>query len=445
MIRLHCKAQTYHWGKKGLDTLVGKCYLASVPGLPESAELYDEANNEHYAELWIGDHPNGPAEIIVTDEPQLTHLVADAEFMKHYHHKDVEIGTLFKHNPEKYLGKHYVEHFGAINPKLKTQMAFLFKLLAVDKALSIQAHPHKSLAEKLHQNNPDIYKDDNHKPEIEIALSDDFSACFGFLNPEGLKNNFKQNRVIAEVLNYNEDTAIDGELLKKCVHRMFFELDKEQDKLEVIINKLSEDILAVAEGERSIHQKLFLTLKEQYGSRDVGLLFNIMTMNRGEAVVITPTAPHAYLTGDLVECMANSDNVVRGGLTPKFKDTETLFNMLPYDTLTTERYPIKGKQLHSTEGGEIVDYVTGFEEFKVTKVELTAPGEIDISFKTFAMAIVVQGQGSVTVSEFSSDDSLNTFKIEQYCAYYMMPEKTFKFKSTAEASPLTVFIASCDI
>ena len=63
MIRLHCKVQNYHWGKKGLDTLVGKAYLASVPSLPESAELYDEANEDHYAELWIGDHPNAPAEI----------------------------------------------------------------------------------------------------------------------------------------------------------------------------------------------------------------------------------------------------------------------------------------------------------------------------------------------------------------------------------------------
>lgn len=124
--------------------------------------------------------------------------------MKHYHHKDVEVNTLFKHNPERFLGAAYVEHFSKINPKLRTQMAFLFKLLAVDKALSIQAHPHKSLAEKLHAAHPDIYKDDNHKPEIAIALSDDFSACFGFLNPAGLKQNFDENRVLAEIVNYND-------------------------------------------------------------------------------------------------------------------------------------------------------------------------------------------------------------------------------------------------
>ena len=70
-------------------------------------------------------------------------------------------------------------------------MAFLLKLLAVEKALSIQAHPHKSLAEQLHSKHPEIYKDDNHKPEIAIALSDDFKACFGFLKPAKIAENLQ--------------------------------------------------------------------------------------------------------------------------------------------------------------------------------------------------------------------------------------------------------------
>ncbi len=57
--------------------------------------------------------------------------------MKHYHHKDIELSQLFKLNPERFLGARYVEHFSKLNPALRTQMAFLFKLLAVEKALSI--------------------------------------------------------------------------------------------------------------------------------------------------------------------------------------------------------------------------------------------------------------------------------------------------------------------
>jgi mannose-6-phosphate isomerase len=70
-------------------------------------------------------------------------------------------------------------------------MAFLFKVLAVEKALSIQAHPDKTLAEKLHSLHPDVYKDPNHKPEIAIAINDNFIACFGFLTPDKLQSNFE--------------------------------------------------------------------------------------------------------------------------------------------------------------------------------------------------------------------------------------------------------------
>lgn len=77
-----------------------------------------------------------------------------------------------------------------------------------------------------------------------------------------------------------------------------------------------------------------MTLYEQYGSKDIGLIFvfffNILNLKKGEAFVINADIPHAYILGDLVECMANSDNVVRGGLTPKYKDTETLVNVLSF-------------------------------------------------------------------------------------------------------------------
>jgi mannose-6-phosphate isomerase len=94
-------------------------------------------------------------------------------------------------------------------------------------------------------------------------------------------------------------------------------------------------------------------LKDQYGTKDIGLLFafffNLFRLKRGEAVVITPNEPHAYLSGDLVECMANSDNVVRGGLTPKLKDKETLYSMLPYETVDS------GKPRGPTQGTPVIE------------------------------------------------------------------------------------------
>ena len=83
-------------------------------------------------------------------------------------------------------------------------MPFLFKVLAVEKALSIQAHPHKELAQKLHAEFPDVYKDPNHKPEIAIALNDNFLACYGFCEAETLRKNFAENKVLAKLFIPNE-------------------------------------------------------------------------------------------------------------------------------------------------------------------------------------------------------------------------------------------------
>ncbi len=112
-------------------------------------------------------------------------------------------------------------------------MAFLFKLLAVNKALSIQAHPDKTLAEKLHASHPDLYKDPNHKPEIAIAISDNFIACFGFLTADKLTINLTENRVLSEVFNYKKgETVVNEEFLKHSVYRMFYELDKDHEALQ---------------------------------------------------------------------------------------------------------------------------------------------------------------------------------------------------------------------
>jgi len=103
----------------------------------------------------------------------------------------VQIGDLFNLNPSRFLGNAHIETFSPVSKRYETQMAFLAKFLAVGKAISIQAHPNQSLSEKLHAARPDIYKDNTHKPEIGVALSDDVASCFGFLNSEGLRKNLQ--------------------------------------------------------------------------------------------------------------------------------------------------------------------------------------------------------------------------------------------------------------
>ncbi len=96
---------------------MAQAYLAQVPSLPESAELYDQAKEDTYAELWIGDHPNGPAQIIIdTHDQQLIKIINQQDFINHHHGKEIAINELFKLNPERFLGKAYLERFGVDDP-----------------------------------------------------------------------------------------------------------------------------------------------------------------------------------------------------------------------------------------------------------------------------------------------------------------------------------------
>jgi len=96
-------------------------------------------------------------------------------------------------------------------------LSYLFKVLSVRTALSIQAHPNKKLAQQLHREKPDIYKDPNHKPEIAIALSSDFKAYYGFALPEKIKKNLEENPILAQTFPLGDLNLPDEVYLKAAV------------------------------------------------------------------------------------------------------------------------------------------------------------------------------------------------------------------------------------
>ena len=99
------------------------------------------------------------------------------------------------------------------------------------------------------------------------------------------------------------------------------------------VNTMGDNILATGNSDDSLVRKLMSRLALDYpGDRGAlcPLLLNCMTLEKGEAFFMGPNEPHAYISGDCVETMALSDNVVRAGLTPKFRDVKTLCSMLNY-------------------------------------------------------------------------------------------------------------------
>jgi mannose-6-phosphate isomerase len=326
--KLFNKIQNYDWGTKN-----GNAFIPNLLGIPAEPDI-------PYAELWIGAHPKAPSEIEIDGNKY-------------------PLNKIIEEFPVEMIGKYAAEKYG-------NKLPFLLKVLSAARALSIQTHPDKEQAEKLHAIDPVNYPDDNHKPEIAIAL-DTLTAIAGFRPVYDIVHNLKKYPELQEFAS------------KEFIDKIF-EL-KEKVELSVHLNMLYSKIMAAADDKKklsavidgiinslknkdelSIEEKQFLKQHELYGA-DVGLLsfffFNIIQLKSGQAIFTGAGIPHAYIEGNIIECMANSDNVVRAGLTNKFKDVNTLLEILDYTFSDFEIINDAGKS-------DGVDYKTKAEEFEVT-------------------------------------------------------------------------------
>lgn len=151
------------------------------------------------------------------------------------------------------------------------------------------------------------------------------------------------------------------------------------------------------------HQKLFLVLIEQYGNADIGLLFtfflNIIKCSKGEAFVCSPDEPHAYIQGELMEAMVNSDNVVRGGLTPKYKDTKTLVEVSNRDISKFNGKREKNSDSKSSINGSVnflfnLRLLENFTNWTKIDENLDNFNEVNISRRQF---LLIQSQLFLTI------------------------------------------------
>jgi len=224
--------------------------------------------------------------------------------------------------------------------EISGELPFLFKLLAVEKPLSIQAHPNKAQAEEgfkreesrgLSIKNPTRnYRDKNHKPEILCALSS-FTLMAGFREADRICVSLKEllltapplKEIISPLLR-----ALEADSLSSFYHILCGLSRIEREYLSTFIRE--KDIAR----EGAISQTQWDLMKD-FASQYPGdpailspLFLNIFTLQPGQAVFIPSGVLHAYLSGFGVELMASSDNVLRGGLTPKHIDTGELMNIL---------------------------------------------------------------------------------------------------------------------
>ena len=272
-------------------------------------------NDQPQAEMWMGCHPNGSSQLI------------DAENNK------INIDDFIKQAPETVLGDAF-NKFG--------ELPFLFKVLAADKPLSIQVHPSKIRAEEgcaaenlagIPVSSPNRnFKDPNHKPELVFAVTP-FNALNGFRPFNDIVELFN-GLVLAPLQN---EIAGFKKLPSGDTLRVLFEalliLEGEAKKAAIA------ELLTYAANQTSLVFETIKQLAAMYPD-DMGifspLLLNVVKLNPGEAMFLYAETPHAYLQGLALEVMANSDNVLRAGLTPKYIDIDALISNIRFDVTEPE-------------------------------------------------------------------------------------------------------------
>lgn len=354
---LHGKVQHYQWG--GYDYI---------------PQLLNIANTEHkpFAEYWLGAHVNAPSKI----------------------NGDGGLDAFISHQPGV-LGHHVQQSFG--------RLPYLLKVLDVKDMLSIQVHPNKkaAVAAFAKENEAGIaldaptrnYKDDNHKPELMVALSP-FWLLHGFRNRQSMQQVLKQVAELNFLLPEFEQNGYKG--LYETV--MTIEQARVNEILQPLLNRLIPDYQT---GRLEKNDPGFwaaraaLTFNEP-GRIDRGIfsiyLLNLVSLKKDEAIFQDAGILHAYLEGQNVEIMANSDNVLRGGLTPKHIDVPELMKHVVFE-------PVDPAIIHGKATGTAEEvFKTPAPDFELSRIVIDNGHSWSVTTHTTDIFLVLNGEAVVTAS-----------------------------------------------
>ncbi|GAB3818721.1 mannose-6-phosphate isomerase, class I [Tessaracoccus terricola] len=356
MFRLGGIEQHYAWGTTDV-----------IPGL-----LGREPDGEPFAEYWFGAHPFGDSPI----EPG---------------------GTLSAHlaeRPGELLGDATAASFGG-------RLPYLVKFLSAASPLSLQAHPSRSQAEQgyareslqgVPTNSPErSFKDDWPKPETIIALTP-FEGLLGFREPTKTAQLF-------EALGVGDTLAsVIGPLRERtttpALQEVFLDVLSLGERRHLVDEVLGAAVgLLDAPGELGLFAKTAVELDEHFPG-DPGilaaLLLNRFALEPGQAVSLEAGVMHAYLKGTGVEVMANSDNVLRGGLTRKHIDVDALLQVVKFE-------PTEVKLLSADGVDGLYLFPSTVEEFEVWLVQPITQGRAVEVPRPDSGRILVVADGSFTL------------------------------------------------
>ena len=358
------------------------------------------------AELWLGAHPSSPSAIV---DPQ---QVGGAANLAEWIAKD----------PSGASGAH-------------GHLPYLLKILSAARPLSLQAHPTLAMAKEgfARENAEGLaidaqnrnYKDALHKPEVIYALSETFDALCGFrpldeirsivdvLEGSDARSEVPEPELFAPLKSrLGGDTALETTV--EWLLSGSAEVDALVRRVTALVEPRPQPEPEFASSPYAASLATVAELAAEYPG-DAGvvisLLLNRVTLKRGEALYLPAGNIHAYLRGLGVELMAASDNVLRGGLTPKYIDVPELLKVLRFESLPVPYL----EPLHPSVGIEV--FQPDVTDFVLVRV-LVDEGAPDARYLPLGPAIVITTAGSVTVSS-----AAGSAEVPRGASVYITPDE----------------------
>lgn len=407
--KLKCSCNQYEWGKQGKESVSARL-CEEQPGWdgkgPNTAFKIDD--NKTYAEMWMGTYPVLPSYVADTGE---------------------DLQDVLDRHPKELVGEEIISKFG------HTKLPYLPKVLSISKALPLQLHPNKELASKLHKEDPENFTDPNHKPEIALALTE-FEAFCGFkplkdiaelLKIEPLKQ-YASSRDVSKFSNDN---------LKTVVRNM---LEASEDNVRETYTALTS-IPSSQFGQDTYIPKLAPRLAEQYSKTDPGLLVALITMNYlvlqpGESIYIPADGIHAYLSGDIIECMARSNNVLNTGFCPRAeRNSIDLFcSCLTFTPHSPQECMLQPQAYQRSKHGKTSKFAPPISEFDMLQTELKA-GEKESLGAVGGPSIVLATKGSAQMKAKGK-----SFELNEGAVFFVAPGVDLELESKDGLLMHTAFV-----
>jgi mannose-6-phosphate isomerase len=388
---LQGKVQHYSWG--------GTSFLPNLLGIPNP-----EARP--FAEYWLGAHALAESEILLPGGGS------------------VNLGAYIQQFPLQTLGAEVAKRFG--------RLPYLLKILDVRDMLSIQVHPSKKYAEiefaaenarGVPAGAPERnYKDDNHKPELMMALGEFW-----------LLHGFKPKAQLEATLLQTPELSFLWPAFQQGGYQLLYATAMQMEQWQV-----NEVLKPILDRTTSAYQSNRLTKNQTdfwvaraalthgtFPAIDRGIFsiyfFNLLHLEAGEAVFQDAGVPHAYLEGQNIEIMANSDNVLRGGLTAKHIDVPELLKHVKGEETKFRKIVGKNTAPH------LSVFTTPAPDFELSMITLKKTEEIFLTSRSTEIYLMLKGEISLR------ENSSNSFIRQAGQAWVSFHEAIFTLTASADA------------